>query len=202
MLAHPHGTLSAPEHSIAGPIYALTQGAVRPAESGMEFNEIYEEYRGMVTSTARHLVGSSELEDVVQMVFLEVFRSLDRFRGESKLKTWIYRITVNVALQHRRRRTRKKWLGLFRHPETAERTADPRSMNRIESRNALRQLQDALQTVSEKKRTAFVLVEIEQLTPAQSAEILNVPVNTVRSRVIAARTEIVEYMKKKGALDG
>ena len=75
-------------------------------------------------------------------------------------------------------------------------------MDKLEIRNALRELQDALQAVSEKKRTAFVLVEIEQLTPVQTAAILDIPVNTVRSRVIAARTEIVDYMKKRGALDG
>lgn len=166
------------------------------------FEDIYARYREMVAAVAWHVLGAQgEVEDVVQNVFLEVYRSLDRFRGESSLSTWLYRITVNVALQEVRRRSRRRWLRLF----TAEESPDPASpedlRQQIESRSSLMRLGRALDKVSPKKRAVFVLVEIEGLTPQEAADILGVPHNTVRSRLIAARAEVTARLAKEGALD-
>ena len=166
------------------------------------FDEIYKKYRDMVAATAYHVLGSpSEVEDVVQNVFIEIYKSLDRFRGESSLSTWVYRITVNVALQEVRRRSRKRWLRLFVGTDGPDNRseADPRS--KIESRSALRRLGSALAKVSPKKRAVFVLIDVEGLSPSEASEILDIPVNTVRSRLISARSEVTARLAKEGALD-
>jgi len=166
----------------------------------MQFDEIYREYRSMVASTVRHMVGAGDAEDVIQTVFLEVFRSLPRFRGESKVKTWVYRITINVALQHRRRRSRKKWLMFFSEPNAEQRIADTRPVQSIAARETLRNLQEAIEKLTEKKRLAFVLVEVERLSPSEASKILGVPTNTIRSRVMAARKEVLASLDRKGVL--
>jgi RNA polymerase sigma-70 factor (ECF subfamily) len=168
----------------------------------ISFDELYVKYRSMVAATAWHILGAQgEIEDVVQNVFIEVFRSIDRFRGEAALSTWLYRITVNVALQEVRRRSRKRWLRLFTGEDETDQRAwqDPRKQ--IESRSALSRLGLALDKVSPKKRAVFVLVEVEGLSPQEAADILNVPLNTVRSRLIAARSEVTARLAKEGALN-
>lgn len=178
-----------------------------PAQVGVPrevatFEDIYARYREMVAAVAWHVLGAQgEVEDVVQNVFLEVYRSLDRFRGESSLSTWLYRITVNVALQEVRKRSRRRWLRLFTAEESGD-TASPEDLRRqIESRSSLMRLGRALDKVSPKKRAVFVLVEIEGLSPQEAAEVLGVPHNTVRSRLIAARAEVTARLAKEGALD-
>src|SRR2546429_8911851 len=76
------------------------------------FDELYLAYRRQVAAQLYRLIGPADLEDSVQEVFFEVWRSIGRFRAESKLSTWLYRLTVNVAL--RRLRTRKR-----REPQSA-----------------------------------------------------------------------------------
>jgi RNA polymerase sigma-70 factor (ECF subfamily) len=166
----------------------------------MQFDEIYREYRAMVASTVRHMVGPADAEDVTQSVFLEVFRSLPRFRGESKVKTWVYRIAINVALQHRRRRSRKKWLTFFVEPNAEQRIEDTRPVQSIAARETLRNLQEAIDNLTEKKRLAFVLVEVERMSPSEASNVLGVPANTIRSRVMAARKEVLAALDRKGGL--
>ena len=86
--------------------------ARRTAEvAEVNFDELYRTQRGRVLATVRSVLGpSDEIEDVVQLVFIEVHRSLGRFQGRSMLSTWIYRIAVNVTLQHIRRKKRRRWL--------------------------------------------------------------------------------------------
>lgn len=177
----------------------LTGSAAREAVS---FEQIYARYREMVAGVAWHILGAQgEVEDVVQNVFIEVFRSLDRFRGESAISTWLYRITVNVALQEVRRRSRKRWLRLFSADENADVAAPEDLRHQIESRSSLRRLGRALEKVSPKKRAVFVLVEVEGLSPQEAADVLGVPHNTIRSRLIAARAEVTQRLAKEGVLD-
>ncbi len=67
-----------------------------------EFQKIYEDHYPRIVRYLRRLVGDSEAEDVAQEVFVKVHQSLDKFRGESKLSTWIYRIATNTAMDRLR----------------------------------------------------------------------------------------------------
>lgn len=177
-------------------------GSDSSAREAVTFDQVYTRYKDMVAAVTWHVLGAQgEVEDVVQNVFLEIFRSLDRFRGESSISTWVYRVTVNVALQEVRRRSRKRWLRLFGPDENTDVAAPEDLRRQIESRSSLQRLGRALDKVSPKKRAVFVLVEIEGLSPQEAADVLGVPHNTVRSRLIAARSEVTQRLAKEGVLD-
>jgi len=168
----------------------------------IDFDTVYREQRGRVLATVRGVIGASdEIEDVVQLVFIEVHRCLPRFEGRSKLSTWIYRIAVNVALQHLRRRKRRSWLvpGFVgdedeRHPSPVD------TVRRLEDREVLEAVYRSVDRLSEKKRLVWVLHELQGIDPHGIAEILDVPMNTVRSRLIHARREVMADLERRGVL--
>ena len=99
---------------------------------------------------------------------------------------------MNVALQHIRKKQRKRWLsfGLLNdgaHLQAASYDAE----RRLESRQSLKRVYELVNRLSEKKRTAWVLYEMEGMAPAEIAEVLELPLNTVRSRILSARREIL-----------
>ncbi|PIE15717.1 MAG: hypothetical protein CSA66_08135, partial [Proteobacteria bacterium] len=108
----------------------------------VDFDTLYRTQRGRVLATVRNVIGASdEVEDVVQLVFIEVHRCLPRFEGRSKLSTWVYRIAVNVALQHLRKRKRKRWLTLgLTGEELKRRAASVDQVARIEDRQILEEV--------------------------------------------------------------
>lgn len=153
-------------------------------------------------ATVRSVLGpSDEIEDVVQLVFIEVHRSLKRFEGRSQLSTWVYRISVNVALQHIRKRKRKRWLTLGATGDEPGRSRSPVDPGRrLENRQLLEHVYAAAEKLSEKKRAVWLLHELEGLDPHQVAETLEIPMNTVRSRLLAARKELQAELRRRGVL--
>lgn len=136
--------------------------------------------------------------DVVQEVFLKVFRNIGSFRGESSLKTWIYRIAVNEARNHRRwfGRHRGKEVGLepaasedFSHgdwlpaesPDPYEITLDHEVQEMME---------EAFKRISPSYRAALVLREVEELSYDEIAEVLEISVGTVKSRILRGRESL------------
>ena len=141
---------------------------------------------------------NDEIEDLVQATFFEIYRSFGRFEGRSKLSTWVYRVAVNVALQYLRKKKRKRWLMLGTSGEETERLVtrgDPDQ--RLEDRQILEFVYAAADTLSEKKRTVWVLHELQGLDPTTISAIVKVPVNTVRSRLLAARREVLAELRSR-----
>lgn len=166
-------------------------------------SELYRRHGRRVESVARNVIGpSDELEDVVQDVFIELHRSLHRFRGDARFTTWLHRVTVNVALQHLRRGKRKgwlRWLGLdqITQGQTARVPAGDRQ---VEARETVRALYGALDQVSEKKRVVFTLYELEGMSLEDIAATVGTSINTVKSRLHHARREIFGELDSKGLL--
>ena len=75
-----------------------------------DFSKIYDEYYPKIVRYLARLIGESEAEDAAQEVFVKISRSLDSFRGESSLSTWVYRITTNAAMDHLRKPSVKRSL--------------------------------------------------------------------------------------------
>jgi len=173
------------------------------AEAVPTFETIYREQRGRLLAVVRSVVGESdELEDVLQLVFIEVHRCLPRFEGRSRLSTWLYRIAVNVALQHLRKRRRKRWLVLGPTGDEVKREATPVDDHlRAEDRALLREVMRSLDVLTDKKRVVWQLHELQGLEPQEIGEILDIPTNTVRSRLLAARHEVMEDLERRGILD-
>ncbi len=168
----------------------------------LDFTALYRDYKSKVYGTVTHVVGrTDELDDIVQTVFLEIHRSLPKYKGQSKLSTWIYRITVNVALQYIRKRKRRRVFLFFRDEERQAENIGRDMGGRYESRDMMKRLWVHLEKLSEKKRVVFVLHEIEGLPVDKVADICEVPVNTVRSRLHAARTELMGRMRRAGMLE-
>jgi RNA polymerase sigma-70 factor (ECF subfamily) len=137
----------------------------------------------------------SDAADVVQEVFLKVFRNVGSFRGESSLKTWIYRIAVNEARNHRRwfSRHRRQEVGLDADPGETHGYQDwlpdpgrsPFEATLDHETQAL--IEDALAKVNPKFRAALVLRELEGLSYEEIAEILDISLGTVKSRILRGR---------------
>ena len=174
-------------------------GLVRRAQQGdtTAFAELFRQHRSTVARIAFRMLGpGADLEDVVQEVFFQVFRSLPDFRGQSKFSTWLHRVAVNVVLMVRRRaRSRPVLLGeeTARQEPSADLQPDQELM-RARRLGAFRKLLDGL---SEKKRTVFVLHEIEGMSPSEIAEVVGCPVLTVRTRLFYARRDLVQMMRSE-----
>lgn len=136
-------------------------------------------------------MGASEREaaDIAQEVFLRAWRALRSFRGDSQLRTWLYRITLNeVARAGRESSVRRAFAVLFGRSRAEEPTAAPPD-RAVESAQALAYLQRILELMKPKQRTVFVLFELEELALEEIARIVAAPLETVRSRLRHARAD-------------
>ncbi|MEM1032401.1 MAG: sigma-70 family RNA polymerase sigma factor [Myxococcota bacterium] len=164
------------------------------------FTELFRAHRSLVTGVAYRMVGPhADLEDIVQDVFLQVHRSLPDFRGQSKFTTWLHRVTVNVVLMARRRaRSRPKYADEESAPP--EPSDDPSPDQDLDRRRRIEAFRRLLDRLSEKKRTVFVLHDLEGMPPVEIAEVVDCPVLTVRTRLFYARKELAELMRQEPSL--
>jgi RNA polymerase sigma-70 factor, ECF subfamily len=155
------------------------------------FRVLYARHRADVARLVCRMLGArSDLDDVVQEVFFQVFRSLRDFRGQSKFSTWLHRVTVNVVLMHRRAaRSRPIYSEEVSYDVTPDRelTAPDEDADRRERMRAFGRL---IERLAEKKRTVFILHELEGIPPTDIATIVGAPVLTVRTRLFYARREL------------
>jgi RNA polymerase sigma factor (sigma-70 family) len=142
---------------------------------------------------------SPELEDLVQEVFIQVLRSLASFRDEARFSTWLYRVALNVVLMHRRASGRRPRLVEEEHAPPAV-DAAPSAHEVLETRRRVEAFYALLGRLSDKKRTVYVLHELEGLSPARIGEIVQAPVLTVRTRLFYARRELAGWIEGDPAL--
>ncbi len=153
------------------------------------FRALYDAHRKQVARLVFRMLGSPrEVDDVVQDVFVQVFRSLGDFRGQSKFTTWLHRVTVNVVLMHRRAKKSRPAEGAETPLDfEADRPLPDAEAASLRRRRAFARL---VETIGEKKRIVFVLHDLEGLSPAEIGEIVDAPVLTVRTRLFYARREL------------
>jgi RNA polymerase sigma-70 factor (ECF subfamily) len=165
------------------------------------FQELFRAHRRDVARLVGRLLGPRpEVEDVVQEVFIQVFRSLPNFRGESRFTTWLHRVTVNVTLMHLRSARSRPRLG----NELLEEPAAPEGASPADhaARNQrLRALYKILDTLSDKKRAVFILHDLDGVPAAQIAAMVDSPVLTVRTRLFYARREVYAAMAEDPTLE-
>jgi RNA polymerase sigma-70 factor (ECF subfamily) len=163
--------------------------------------ELVAEHQRMVVQLAMNLLGErDEALDLSQEVFLRVFRTIHRFRGQSSLRTWIYRIAVNQARnRHRfwRRRHRANQISLDAHLAThgdflSNWAAAPDRL--FAQKELAHRLQDALDRLPFDQRTAIVLREIDGLSYEEISFTLGVAIGTVKSRLTRARQALREEL--------
>jgi RNA polymerase sigma-70 factor (ECF subfamily) len=135
-----------------------------------------------------------EREDAAQDVFMAVYRSLGSFRGEAQLSTWIYRIAARHAVRMGRRRRVREFLSVLALREPPP----PAPPDPSERASHLHMLDRMLTRLNPKKRTVFVLFEIEGLKVDEIARVVGCPENTVWSRLHHARSEMLKMARRSG----
>ncbi|MGC9359813.1 MAG: RNA polymerase sigma factor [Anaerolineae bacterium] len=166
----------------------------RAARGDMEaFGQIVERHRLRVLRTAHGIVGSSdEAEDVAQEVFVKAWQAIDTFRPGGSLGAWLYRITVNAAIDATRRRRPQIALD-----DVAPPTSDQHIERSVLDAEEAARVRRAVQNLPPASRATLVLREYEQLSYAEIADVLNIPMGTVMSRLHYARQALKQALSSQ-----
>jgi RNA polymerase sigma-70 factor, ECF subfamily len=149
------------------------------------FDALYGEHFEFVWRSLRRLgVRSEDLDDAAQDVFIVFLRRCAEFRRESSYRTWLFGIASNVAHQYRRKAQRQAQTTSV---TDSERAPQPSPLEQASSTEALRVIDAFLASLDDSKRDVFILAELEQMSAPEIAEALGVKLNTVYSRLRAAR---------------
>jgi len=166
----------------------------------MDFSAVYQEYQPKIQRYLANLSGEAEAPDLTQTVFLKVSRSLDGFRAESSLATWIYRIATNTAFDHAKS-------SLARQKDCEQLFADdssvddfPDSSSQGTDREYIRRemsacIRGVVDQLPENYRSVLLLGEFEELSNAEIAAILDISLDTVKIRLHRARTGLRKAME-------
>jgi RNA polymerase sigma-70 factor (ECF subfamily) len=165
------------------------------------FRVLVEKYQHQVFNTCFHFLRNREdAEDVAQEVFVEIYRSLDRYRGDAALSTWIYRIAMNRCMDHLRMKSRKKrnfmlfrqWgndeLEKLNHPTHEH----PHYLLEADEREQI--MMNAIQQLPERQRIAFTLSKMEGLKQEEVASIMNCTISSVESLLVRAKKTLKEQL--------
>lgn len=172
---------------------------VERARSGDEraFRDLVERYEGRVASTVIGMLGpGDEAEDVGQETFIRLYRSLDRFRGDASLGTYLTRIAINLSLTALKRRKRFRARFVSRDDDgraTPEPGVDPEPA--IERKEVGHRVRKAVDELSPDHRAVVVLRMIDGYSTREAARILGVPAGTVMSRLARALERLEEKME-------
>ena len=158
----------------------------------LKFYNIYEQYKERVwRHVSRYVSRHHDREDLFQEVFVRIYQALPSFRGEAKLETWLFRVTANTAFNYLKKQKRfakaREILGNLR-------LIDSEPINEVDSPGYLLQ---PLEKLNERQRAILILVEVEEFKLAEVAEMLTVPLGTVKSNLNRAK----EILKKELAIN-
>jgi RNA polymerase sigma-70 factor (ECF subfamily) len=163
------------------------------------FNELIRLYQDRIFRLVFRMLGDrAEAEDLAQEVFITVFKSIDGFRGDSKLSTWLYRVATNHCknrikyLDRRARGKKKEFDEIAEHGAIESATMNPSSQiarpdQMLEAYQKEKILKEAIGALDDEHRTLIVLRDIEHMTYEQIQEITGLPEGTVKSRLHRAR---------------
>ncbi len=162
------------------------------------FGELVQKYQDRLFNTVVHVAGNAEdARDVVQDAFVQAFVKLDTFQHCSAFYTWLYRIAFNMAASHRRRK--RPTLSVDHARELAgiePMDRDDGPSEKAERAETCRQVRHAIGQLNEQHRVVLVLREIDGCCYETIADILSLPIGTVRSRLHRARMQLREQLKE------
>lgn len=183
---------------------------IRELKNGDEtaFRLLVDTYQKFVLNSCYKFVYNRETaEDLTQDVFIEVYRSINVFRADSKLSTWIYRIAISKSLDYLKGQKRKKRFAilksLFGEDEVEERISVPESIGPdmiLENEDRIKVLAWALNKLPENQRIAFTLSKYDEMSYQEISEILGVSISSVESLIHRAKLNLKKklygYYKK------
>lgn len=159
-----------------------------------DLHQLYEDHVAFVRRAVVRLGGpTADVEDLVHDVFLVAFDARHRFEGRSQLSTWLYGIAIRVVSQARRRGRLRELFGLSTTTEPIEHETPHRA---FEHQEASALVYRALDKIGERKRTVFILFELEGLSGEEIAQIVDCPLKTVWTRLFHARKEFEAHLAR------
>ena len=167
------------------------------------FQEIVEKYGDFVYNVALRMMGDPhDAEDVTQEAFIDAYRAWDRFRGESQVSTWLYRITVNRSLMRLRKEKRARQLTVTGYEDrNVVNWADSPERQALSSE--LRdKLEEGIKLLPPQLRAAVVLRDVQGLSNTEAAEALEITVSALKSRLHRARVLLRKFLSDYVATPG
>ena len=159
------------------------------------FDTIVEEHSDFVYNLALRMMGSPEdAEDVAQDAFISAYRAYDRFRGDSRVTTWLYRITTNAALMRLRKEKRARELTQTGLDDVEVASWEPTPELQALTSELGDKLMDGIERLPPDLRAAVVLRDVEQLSNAEAADVLDVTVSSLKSRLHRARVLLRNHL--------
>ena len=177
----------------------ISDDIIRKAAQGdlRSFEAIYKATSGFVYNVALRVVNNREdAKEVAQEVFLNMYHKLKGFRFESSLKTWVYPITVNCALNYAQKTARTRGRETEYRDVVMAGEAAPYARAQMDGRHTDEAIEALLETINPEQRACVVLRGIEGLSYQEIAETLKININTVRTRLKRARENLLISKKK------
>lgn len=169
------------------------------APLGETFRAFYERhFRFVYRVVARLSDSAADVDDLTQEVFTIAGPKLSSFEGRAKETTWLYRIAANVVSADRRKRRRQHLLGLRWLVPTADDEVAEAPDREVERNDAQELVRDILAKMSEKKRTVFILFELEGIPGQEVAAMVGCPLDTMWTRLFHARREFRARLAERG----
>ena len=164
------------------------------------FGELVRRYQDRLYNTVYRLLDNADdAQDVVQDAFVNAYQSLEGFKGDSQFFTWLYRIAVNTAISLKRKQRVTLSINAGRNGEHGIEPLDGSEYSRpgqgLERAEEERRVQEALNRLSPEHRMVLILKDMEGQKYETMAEILQVPIGTIRSRLHRARAELRELLQ-------
>ena len=167
------------------------------------YKMLYEGYNRQIYNIALGFLPNQEdAEDIVQEVLIEIYRAAPAFRGDAKLSTWVYRITVNKSLELIRKRKRKKRFAFLTSlaPGEGVDAKDNVKMNhpglKLENKERAEVLYQAIESLSENQKIAFTLSQIDGMSYQEIQDTMGLSKSSVESLIFRARTNLKKKLKK------
>jgi RNA polymerase sigma-70 factor (ECF subfamily) len=180
-------------------IEQLKQGSERA------FKKLVETNQKRVVNTCFGMVHNREdAEDIAQDVFIEVYRNIQKFKGDSKLSTWLYRIAVNRSLNHIRDNKKNKWFHSFEDEVAAkskqlQQLESSKSDNPefdLENKQRTLILHEAINSLPENQKVAFTLSKYEELSYQEISDVMDLSVSSVESLLFRAKKGLQKKLFK------
>ncbi len=173
------------------------------------FKTIVDDWQAMVYNTAIGIVQNAEdAEDITQEVFVQVYQSINSFKGDSKFSTWLYRIAITKSLDHERRKKRKKRFAFVRSlfGDESQVVIHPPDFHHpgvaLDKKEDAARLFQAINQLPENQRVAFALHKLEGLSYQEVSEVMKTTVSSIESLMHRAKTNLKKnlegYYKGKG----
>jgi len=166
------------------------------------FQKLVETHQNMIFRVCYGFVKNTEdADDLTQEVFIQVFKNINSFRGDSGLSTWMYRIAVNKSINFLRQQKIRKVFspitGMFSNQEIHSNSQFVKTPEQIiTDKQTEEALNTAIDSLPENQRTAFILHKYDEVPQQKIAEIMNLSVSAVESLIFRAKSNLQEKLKK------